>query len=163
MPPNCWVPVLLHSPALTWFLHGGAGSTPTMWGAASWEALLHGQNKASSGSVQRRRHLRIFPSPNLQTQRPTKHPPTSSPKARVCWEDGGAPGSVMTSVFVEEPPWRSYSTFRDLVGGEWVFHQDTKGKGRCLHFLGLYCFKGHSMAISHNSGGMESEFLASCS
>lgn len=36
-----------------------------------------------------------------------------------------------------------------------------RGKGAVYISAGIYCFKGHSVDIPHNNGGM-SEFLISC-
>lgn len=113
------------------------------------------------------RHLKMcLPSlPKLTDAEASKGPPTSSLKGRVLprsMEEQLAQPRPLTSR--EEPPLaRAIQLAETLQEGRGDAPARTfKGKGHCLHFSGLYCFKGYSVDISHNRGRM-SEFLMSYS
>lgn len=88
---------MVHSPDMT--LQGGGQKHPPGSGQPlSWEAWLSGQNKASSNSVQRLRHLRISLLRRL-AERPAKALPLPHRKPESCLGARGTLGSALTSDF----------------------------------------------------------------
>lgn len=113
--------------------HHAGGSL--LGGSAVWP------EQSPKHSVQRLRHLRVFPAPNVQMQRCTKSPYFLTQSRSPAWEAGGVPGSALTSNLGEEPPYRRYSICRDFGGGEGVSRPGHQGERALFTFLQTLLFQ----------------------